>query len=372
MNKIKVLHININYTTTKLHQNMISHLEKNGVVNYVFSPTYDKEKSIAKSSNNVNICQCFKKKDRYFYRIKQKKILENIKLNVNIRQFDIIHAYTVMSDGNVARNLSKEYGVPYVVAVRDTDINTFFRYRKDLIKLGKKIMLDAEKVFFLSKSYRDNILNNFCDLTERENLSKKAIIVPNGLDDFWILNKFKKEKLHDPLRLLYVGKICKRKNVITTIKVLDYLNNLGVNSILTIIGSNEDNKIYKKIVENKRVIIKEFMKKEELINYYRQSDIFVMPSITETFGLTYAEALSQSTPIIYSKNQGFDGYYEDGIIGYSVNSKNVKEIAEAIIKIVNNYDFISSNCTINIDAFNWETIVKIYLKIYTQIMNKNN
>ena len=41
MNKIKVLHININYTTTKLHQNMISHLEKNGVVNYVFSPTYD-------------------------------------------------------------------------------------------------------------------------------------------------------------------------------------------------------------------------------------------------------------------------------------------------------------------------------------------
>ena len=125
-------------------------------------------------------------------------------------------------------------------------------------------------------------------------------------------------------------------------------------------------------MEGRRFHTPKFMKKEELINYYRQSDIFVMPSITETFGLTYAEALSQSTPIIYSKNQGFDGYYEDGIIGYSVNSKNVKEIAEAIIKIVNNYDFISSNCTINIDVFNWETIVKIYLKIYTQIMNKNN
>ena len=114
-----------------------------------FSPTYDKEKSIAKSSNNVNICQCFKKKDRYFYRIKQKKILENIKLNVNIRQFDIIHAYTVMSDGNVARNLSKEYGVPYVVAVRDTDINTFFRYRKRFNKnlREKKSCLDAEESF---------------------------------------------------------------------------------------------------------------------------------------------------------------------------------------------------------------------------------
>ena len=37
---------------------------------------------------------------------------------------------------------------------------------------------------------------------------------------------------------------------------------------------------------------------------YRENDIYVMPSIIETFGLVYAEAMSQGLPVIYTRGQG--------------------------------------------------------------------
>ena len=42
-----------------------------------------------------------------------------------------------------------------------------------------------------------------------------------------------------------------------------------------------------------------------------------MPSITETFGLVYGEALSQGLLIIYTKGQGFDGQIKEKLAGYS-------------------------------------------------------
>jgi len=44
-----------------------------------------------------------------------------------------------------------------------------------------------------------------------------------------------------------------------------------------------------------------------------------MPSITETFGLVYAEALSQGLPVLYTRGQGFDRQFEEGEVGYAVD-----------------------------------------------------
>ena len=67
--------------------------------------------------------------------------------------------------------------------------------------------------------------------------------------------------------------------------------------------------------------LKEF-DKEELIKLYRDSHIFTMPSITESFGLVYAEAMTQALPVVYTKGQGFDGQFPDGEVGYSVEALN--------------------------------------------------
>jgi len=109
--------------------------------------------------------------------------------------------------------------------------------------------------------------------------------------------------------------------------------------------------------------------KEELINIYRNNDIFIMPSIHETFGLVYAEAMSQGLPIIYTKGQGFDGQFLEGIVGYHVNCKDPKDIYKRIKDILKNYESISNNCIKKANKFNWGKISdqyhNIYLKMYS-------
>ena len=102
-----------------------------------------------------------------------------------------------------------------------------------------------------------------------------------------------------------------------------------------------------------------------LLERYREADVFVMPSFFETFGLVYLEAMSQGLPLIYSKDQGFDGFYTDGRIGYAVNPSDTDGIADKINIIFENYEAISMNCIEEVHGFSWDAIASAYMGIYS-------
>ncbi|HGK7332802.1 TPA: glycosyltransferase [Streptococcus suis] len=66
-----------------------------------------------------------------------------------------------------------------------------------------------------------------------------------------------------------------------------------------------------------------------------------MPSFHESFGLVYAEAMSQGMPVIYTRGQGFDGQFEEGVVGFSVDCIDEVEISNKIISIVKGFKFLS-------------------------------
>ena len=94
-----------------------------------------------------------------------------------------------------------------------------------------------------------------------------------------------------------------------------------------------------------------------------------MPSWQETFGLVYAEAMSQGLPVIYSKGQGFDGQFPEGQVGFSVNSASAKSVAEGIIGVIENYSQIAPNCIPSAARFDWHDICQQYLEIYDRVQN---
>ncbi len=96
-----------------------------------------------------------------------------------------------------------------------------------------------------------------------------------------------------------------------------------------------------------------------------------MPSITETFGLVYAEAMSQGLPVIYSKGQGFDQQFDNGQVGYAVNCFDINEISCRIQDILSNYNSISSNCLKNVSKFNWKKIIGDYVILYSKARKDN-
>ncbi|MCG6533283.1 MAG: glycosyltransferase family 4 protein, partial [Syntrophales bacterium LBB04] len=102
--------------------------------------------------------------------------------------------------------------------------------------------------------------------------------------------------------------------------------------------------------------------RSELMKLYSESDIFIMPSFNETFGVVYVEAMSQGLPIIYSRCEGIDGFYADGEVGYAVNPRNVGEIVKRIEDICVNYEQISKRCKDEAGKFSWDRIGSDYVK----------
>lgn len=364
---MKVLHINRNYITSPLHQVMMRNLVDIGVDGTVFAPTDDTSLSEIVPDKNVVVSECFNRIDRFFFRIKQSKIFNAVVSSCNVKEFDLIHAYTLFTDGNCAMKLSERYGVPYIVAVRNTDVNTFFEKMPHLRRIGVEIMLKASAVCFLAQTYRDFVIGRYVPERFREAVMEKSVVIPNGVDDFWLDGPEMQHSVPEKgkkLRLLYAGRIDRNKNILTTVKAMDILNQRGYDAQLTVVGRVFDKGVFRKLSRAERVIILPQCNKEKLSDIYLENDIFVMPSFTESFGLVYVEALSRGLPVVYSAGQGFDGQFKEGEVGRHADSGSPSSVADAITAVLSDYSRISSEAPEKARRFSWRDISKRYARLY--------
>ena len=167
----------------------------------------------------------------------------------------------------------------------------------------------------------------------------------------------------DEFRLIYAGSVNKNKNIVKVINAIEKLRDIA-NISISIFGKGS---LYKKIEEmckTKRwILIKPWIKKEELLNEYRKSHLFVMPSIHETFGLVYLEALSQGLPIIHSKNQGIDGFFDNLKLVRKVDPSIDLDIYQTIKNIIENYNNLGFGVDLN--EFKWKNVANQYVEIYS-------
>lgn len=372
---MRVFHVNCNYIGTTLHQLMIEKLDKAGFDNLVYVPTYNKNNAVIVPNSNVIVSECFKKWDRLLFDYKQGKILRDIEAKADVSAYDCIHAYTLFTDGNCARALSKKYGIPYVVAIRNTDVNDFFRLMPHLRSRGVAIMRDAAAVFFLSDAYRKQVFEKYVPQKYHDEIAAKTHIIPNGIDDFWLEHapeKVTKDLSDKKVKLVYAGRIEKNKNIPTTQKAMAILREKGYDVTLTVIGRAADPKEAALVESDPYTTCIPHRPKEELIESYKASDIFVMPSFMESFGLVYAEAMSQGLPVLYSRGQGFDKQFPDGTVGFPVDPNAPSSVAQAIEQVLKRYSEIANHALQNVNRFNWDTICQKYACIYESIELKGN
>lgn len=319
---------------------------------------------------NLDIRLNFNQWMRYFFFLKELEVLLDYKKFYKNEKFDLYHAHTLFSNGYIAYRLNKNDNKPYIVAVRDTDINVFFKYRPYLRGIGKKILLNSSHVVFISGNYKDELFDIYLNDKEKKIIEDKFSIIPNGINNYFLDNTYRRAKCKEKkvIKLLTVGHIMKRKNQLVVCEAIHELIKEGYNIEYMIVGKILDKKYFSNIKKYSFVTHVDFVEKEELLQFYRNSDVFIMPSQTETFGLTYIESLSQSLPIIYSKGQGVESYFKDGEVGKAVTHNSVKEIKKAILEISNDLDMSSDRLVSKSLEFNWERINKSYISIYESII----
>lgn len=375
---MQILQICNDYRDNSLYENLFTELYNKNIIQTVYVP-FKKKISINKELNyKVIQSNCYNNLDRIFFRYKQTKIFYDLDNNINLNTIDLVHAHTLFSNGSIAYKIKNKYNINYIVTIRSTDIEIFYKKLIWLRKEGNKILRNASKIIFLTPVLKKKLLGFINDRTLIKYIEENSEIIPNGIDQFWHDNRYIKSKKKDNIfNLVQVGWINENKNQIATIKAIEKVNEQGFNCRITFIGDVEYKKHQKymdmllDIKENSKykenIIFKMRMNKVDLIKEYRNADIFILPSHRETFGLVYIEAISQGLPLIHTKFQSIDGIFSPNI-SIGCNSYDENDIANKIKYIVNDYNKrINSINDVSIENFSWKYISNKIKNLYMSI-----
>lgn len=374
MRRIKILHIANDFAYSKVHSNLIQQLDKMGVEQIVYCPIRSKDE-YGKNSFNSNITQiiyslCIRSWYKFVYHYKRRVLYNDLKSKVDLSSIDVIHAATLFSDGGIAYKAYEEYGIPYVVAVRNTDINDFLPLMKHTYPAGRKILLNASRIYFISEGLKRLFEESSMIRPVFERIKDKFVLRPNGIESFWLSNIANTASTGH--NVLYIGDFTPNKNVSRLIRAVDLVRRTTSykDTSLVIVGGGRDKRGSVESLINKNLDFVEFkgkiFDKKELRAIMHECAVFAMPSIHETFGLVYLESLSQNLPVIYTKNQGIDGLFDD-TIGVSVNPESIEEIISAICRIFDNPTHYN-NHHVDFKQFDWTTIADSYYSDYNTII----
>ena len=363
----KVLQIANDYFGTKLYQSLFDSLATQDIENRMFVPLAQNAPFPAYVPDHVAAVPCYRPLDRLLFFTKQKHMLNAILQRWDISTIDLIHAHTVFSGGYTAWKLHQEYHIPYIVAVRNTDVNVFFRYMVHLRHVGVKILRDAAAVIFLSPAYQSSVLETYVPKKYREEIRSKSLVIPNGISDVFVKDQHRPHPLPEQgVRLVYIGELSDNKNLPVTLSAVEQLRKDGIPATLTVAGPIRERKYDGFFKPYPFVTYLGKIPPERVKEVMRQSDIFVMPSHTETFGLVYAEAMSQGLPVLYTRGQGFDGHFPDGAVGYAVDDRSPVDVAEKIRAVMEHYAGLAQNAYEGAARFSWDTIARRYEGLYQE------
>ena len=372
---INCLHLSNDFLGSTVHSKLYEQLHQQGINQTVYVPMRSHivekhNKLIDTWPYRVIPSKLITKKYSILYKSKIKFLYNDISKKIKLNKITIVHATTLFSDGGIALKIKLKHNIPYIVTVRSTDISMFLKYRPDLIFKAIKILKNAEKIIFISHTLKQKFLNHYLIKPFRKLFVNKNEIIYNGIDNYWINNIGASKKIATPIKLLFVGRLIPRKNILKLCEAVINLNLKNTKYILSIVGYGLQEEAITKIAKNNPDSINflgPINNKDNLKKYYETHHIFAMPSIGETFGLVYIEALTQKLPILYCKNESIDGVFTSKI-GISCEP-SVDAIMNAIIEITNSYESFEAN-EVNFEKFKWNTIGKKYEHIYKASLAK--
>ena len=173
----------------------------------------------------------------------------------------------------------------------------------------------------------------------------KIIVGCNTVDIEWFMNKCKEirnneisqmRKKYPSKNILYVGEFIERKAVINLIAAFE---KLGIDNVgLILVGKGKEKDKYSKYIKGhnvKNVFFEGFVQKEDIVKYYKLTDVFVLPSFNEVWGLVVNEAMACGIPVISSKYAGVTrDLVQDGVNGYSFHPANIDELTQRLRELM--------------------------------------
>lgn len=298
------------------------------------------------------------------------KVVKTHELEILHVHYAIPHAYAAY----MAKMMLKEQGIDIKVltTLHGTDITLVGSHPSYQTAVEFSIN-NSDVVTTVSQSLKEDTLRLF-------NIKKDIHVVYNFIDT----EKFEKEQEKECQRgaladnderiLTHVSNFRPVKRTHDVIRIFDEVQK-NIPSKLLLVGEGPDKrkaeKLVKKLGINDKVIF--LGNSIELNKILCYSDIFLLPSESESFGLAALEAMAAETPVISTNTGGLPEVNVNGITGFLSNVGDIKDMANNTLNILEsdeNLALFKKNAKSHTNQFSLANILPVYEEIYNSVLEK--
>ncbi len=278
--------------------------------------------------------------------------------------FDVIHAHDWLSflAGVGAKKAS---GKPLVVQVHATEYDrSGENYNIDVYNIEKFGMEQADKVIAVSYYTKNIIVSKYGIAPEKISVVHNAVSREKRMERLKIKNNIN-ERI-----VLFLGRVTMQKGpdyfIEAAYKVLKKKKNVR----FVMAGSGDMMpKIITRMAELRiadRFHFTGFLSRIEVERMYAMSSLYIMPSVSEPFGLTAFEALLYDVPVIISKQSGVREILKNAV---AIDFWDINKLAAAIFKLLDNKKYaqkVVEKCKDNMKHIRWNNAAKTLINVYNE------
>lgn len=280
---------------------------------------------------------------------------------------DILHAHDWMSYP-AAMKAHRQSGRPWVAHIHATEYDrTDGHVNPQIAEIEYQGLNDANRVIAVS-NYTKKVIEKRYSIA-----SDKISVIHNGVDvSQFEPVAFRKLFARDQI-VLFVGRLTYQKGIQYFLESAKQVLEMNPNTVFLVVGAGD---MEQRLIMDasymgigSRVLFPGFMSGNRLRQLYQMADVFVMPSVSEPYGIVALEAVAAGTPTIISKQSGVAETLKNV---WTVDFWDVQKMSRQILNALNFPSFsreIAKMAQQEATALTWESAARKTLDVYRSVLS---
>ena len=292
----------------------------------------------------------------YYGRLVVLKVIENIKAG---EKYDVVHCHDWLTI-KAGITLKEKYGMPFVLTVHSTeyDRSGWLHPNQWFINIEQEGMQKADRIIAVSHFTRRIIVEKYGINPDKISVIHNAV--------YPITEGYKQEIV------LFLGRLTIQKGAEFFLKAAQKVKDYEPDAKFIVAGTGDMlPRLISQVLDmgiSDRVIFTGRLTEDEVKHIYGISSVYVMPSVSEPFGITALEAVSSGTPTIASKTAGFSEVFNNCL---RVDFWDTDEMANKIISLLRYeplHKTLAQEGKREIELFTWDRVADKTIDVYEDVI----
>ena len=289
------------------------------------------------------------------------EVVECFNIDVLHVHYAIPHAYAAVNAQQIL--LEKHITIPIVTTLHGTDITLVGKSPFVLSSVNYAIN-KSSLVTCVSEDLKQETLTYF-------NIKHEIKVIPNFIN---LDNGFSPPRtLNNKKKITHISNFRPVKRIIDVIRVFSNINT-KIDSELVMIGEGPDLLKAKSLVKkyNLESSVSFLGKSKNIDSILQETDLFLLPSESESFGLVALEAMSFGIPVITTNSGGITELVKDSETGYACKVGDVINMSRVSIDLLSDPDLYSKfsiNAYRKAKMYDINEVIPLYEECYVRVLN---